>query len=89
MEKEEILKQVQMEAKELGLDAETNLTNYRIVSRSEDFYSLEPNHDRLRPNQRTDISGLILAGDYTKQPYYATMEGAVVSGLKAASIILN
>ncbi|MEK9199974.1 FAD-dependent oxidoreductase [Ureibacillus sp. 179-F W5.1 NHS] len=89
MEKEEILKQVQMEAKELGLDLETNLTNYRIVSRSEDFYSLEPNHDRLRPNQRTDISGLILAGDYTKQPYYATMEGAVVSGLKAASIILN
>lgn len=89
MEKEEILKQVQKEARELGLDLETNLTKYRIVSRPEDFYSLEPNHDRLRPNQKTDIDGLILAGDYTKQPYYATMEGAVVSGLKAASLILN
>lgn len=89
MEKEEILKQVQKEARELGLDLETNLTKYRIVSRPEDFYSLEPNHDRLRPNQKTDIDGLFLAGDYTKQPYYATMEGAVVSGLKAASHILN
>lgn len=89
MEKEDILKQVQKEARELGLDLETNLTKYRIVSRPEDFYSLEPNHDRLRPNQKTDIDGLILAGDYTKQPYYATMEGAVVSGLKAASLILN
>ncbi|WP_219993416.1 FAD-dependent oxidoreductase [Cytobacillus oceanisediminis] len=32
--------------------------------------------------------GLILAGDYTKQPYFATMEGAAVSGVKASELVL-
>lgn len=89
MESKDILKHVQKEARELGLDLETNLIDYRIVSRSDDFYSLEPNLDHLRPNQKTEIKGLTLAGDYTRQPYYATMEGAVVSGLKAANLILK
>ncbi|MEK1830445.1 FAD-dependent oxidoreductase [Priestia megaterium] len=30
----------------------------------------------MRPSQETPIKGLILAGDYTEQPYFATMEGA-------------
>ncbi|SOC18015.1 zeta-carotene desaturase /three-step phytoene desaturase [Ureibacillus xyleni] len=89
MDHEEIVRQVQKEGKELGLDLESSLTNYRVVSRPEDFYSLEPNNDRYRPEQKTAIEGLVLAGDYTRQPYFATMEGAVVSGIKAAKIILQ
>jgi 15-cis-phytoene desaturase len=30
------------------------------------------------------VPGLTLAGDYTKQPWVASMEGAVVSGERAA-----
>jgi uncharacterized protein with NAD-binding domain and iron-sulfur cluster len=32
-------------------------------------------------------AGLSLAGDYTRQPYIATMEGAVVSGKLAADAV--
>jgi 15-cis-phytoene desaturase len=36
-----------------------------------------------------DEARLTLAGDYTKQEYLATMEGAVVSGRRAARLVLN
>lgn len=89
METEEILVEVIEAGYELGIDLKTNLTNYRIVSHPEDFYSLEPNHDWMRPTQQTSIKGLVLAGDYTRQPYFSTMEGAVVSGLNASKLILG
>lgn len=89
MESDEILKHVQQDAVELGLDLETDLIDYRVIKHSNDFYSLSPNNDWLRPDQKTDIKGLILAGDYTRQPFFATMEGAVLSGLEAAKIILG
>jgi len=38
--------------------------------------------------QHTPIRGLFLAGDYTKQPYVASMEGATISGKTAAAAIL-
>lgn len=84
-----ILEQVQKDGKELGLDLETGLTNYRVISHPEDFHSLEPNYDHLRPDQQTPIKGLVLAGDYTRQPFFATMEGAVTSGENAARLILE
>lgn len=89
MEDEDILKHVQRDGMELGLDLETDLTDYRIVSHAEDFHSLEPNNDHLRPEQRTHIQGLVLAGDYTRQPFFATMEGAVISGMNAAKVVLG
>ena len=39
--------------------------------------------------QKTPIPGLVLAGDYTRQKFYTTMEGAVLSGIAAANIILK
>ena len=48
---------------------------------------LAPGNDALRPQQATPIAGLTLAGDYTRQPYIATMEGAVVSGQLAAAAV--
>ncbi|RUL51293.1 hydroxysqualene dehydroxylase [Lysinibacillus antri] len=89
MQPEEILKIVQQDGRELGLDLESGLTNYRVVSHPEEFHSLEPNHDHLRPDQQTPIKRLVLAGDYTRQPFFATMEGAVISGMKAAELVLG
>jgi len=43
----------------------------------------------MRPRQRTGIDGLVLAGDYTRTPSFATMEGAVISGKKAAKVSLK
>ncbi|MDF9297698.1 FAD-dependent oxidoreductase [Geobacillus stearothermophilus] len=59
----------------------------RAISHPEDFHSLAPGYDHLRPGQQTDVPSLTLAGDYTRQPYFATMEGAVLSGQRAAAVV--
>ena len=63
------------------------LVRYRVIKLPADFYSLSPGNDALRPPQETPIPGLTLAGDYTRQQYLATMEGAVVSGRRAARAV--
>jgi 15-cis-phytoene desaturase len=84
-----ILPTVVSDAKRLGINLEGIIKEYRKVVWPHDFYSLEPGHDKLRPSQETPIPGLTLAGDYTRQPYLATMEGAVVSGKIASSTVLD
>jgi len=55
-----------------------------ILSPPATFVGMQP----LRPDQRTPVPGLALAGGYTKQPWIDTMEGAVISGRKAARAVL-
>jgi hypothetical protein len=76
-------------AERLGLDLAGTLRAYRVVRLAEDFMSLAPGHVGLCPAQRTPIAGLTLAGDWTAQPFLATMEGAVVSGRRAARVVLE
>jgi hydroxysqualene dehydroxylase len=40
-----------------------------------------------RPSQLTQLPRLLLAGDYTAGDYPATLEGAVISGLKCADMV--
>lgn len=77
------------DGKRLGFDLESHVTDYRVVALPQDFYSLAPGTDWMRPPQRTPIQGLTLAGDYTRQRFLASMEGAVISGQKAAKTILG
>ncbi|MCQ4087946.1 FAD-dependent oxidoreductase [Saccharibacillus sp. JS10] len=74
---------------DIGLDGVDQATDYRIIRGDENFYRLSPGNEKKRPKQVTPIPGLFLAGDYTKQPFLATMEGAVISGQRAARGILN
>ncbi len=89
MPTEQILEIVVAEGEKLGVKLRHNIVDYRRVRLPDDFYSLATGSEPLRPEQRTDIPGLTLAGDYTKQPNLATMEGAVVAGKKAADAIKN
>jgi 15-cis-phytoene desaturase len=75
------------DADRLGLRVREHVIAYRVVRLPADFYSLAPGNDALRPPQVTPIAGLTLAGDYTRQQYLATMEGAVVSGQVAADAV--
>lgn len=43
----------------------------------------------FRPTQRSPISNFYLAGDYTKQKYLASMEGAIFSGKLAAEAVVE
>src|SRR5947199_10815405 len=87
MEPAEILEVTCQDAERLGVPVRDRLVSYRVVKLPADFYSLSPGNDALRPPQETPIPGLTLAGDYTRQEYLATMEGAVVSGRLAARIV--
>jgi 15-cis-phytoene desaturase len=89
MSPEEIIKIVIEEAQKINLDIKPHIIDYRIVSHPEDFHTLEPGYNWMRPDQKTPIKGLTLAGDYTKQSYFATMEGAVVSGKKASNVVMK
>lgn len=88
-EPEQILRHVVDEAKRIGLTLEGHVTNYRKVAIPEDFYSLSVGNEHLRPGQNPPVDGLYLAGDYTRQKYLATMEGAVVSGQRAADALVE
>lgn len=87
MTPEEIFAAVMVDARRLELNVENNVRRYRVVSHPHDFYLLAPGMEELRPAQATPIPGLTLAGDYTKQELYCSMEGAVMSGQRAAKAV--
>lgn len=86
---EEVLRDVFADAGKVGLDLEGRITQYRVIEEPDDFYSLTPGSEAMRPAQRIGVPGLVLAGDYTKQNFLATMEGAVISGKVAAEAVLD
>lgn len=51
------------------------------------LYREEPGADRFRPDQRSPVANLFLAGDWTAQDYMASMEGAVQSARRAADAV--
>ncbi len=89
MDPERLVQVVCADAERLGLAVSGHVTDQRVVAFSHDFNSLEPGHMTKRPTQVTPVPGLTLAGDYTRQRFIATMEGAVVSGQKAAEAVLE
>jgi 15-cis-phytoene desaturase len=87
--REEVLARACAAADRLGLRLSGRVKAYRVINHPEDFHTFAPGHEHLRPQQRTPIRGITLAGDYTRQKYLATMEGAVVSGRIAAEAVLE
>jgi 9,9'-di-cis-zeta-carotene desaturase len=59
-----------------------------VVRIPNSIYRESPGTDRWRPTQATPVPNLFLAGDYTRQDYMASMEGAVRSGQRAAQAVL-
>jgi squalene-associated FAD-dependent desaturase len=50
-------------------------------------FASTPETEALRPGPKTDMPGLVLAGDWTDTGLPATIEGAVRSGLRAAGCV--
>ena len=89
MEDAEIVAAVVADLKRQSIDVEGRVTNSAVVRHASEFYCLEPGSEELRPYQRTSIPGLALAGDYTRQSHICSMEGAVVSGRRAAESLID
>ncbi|MCA1679765.1 MAG: FAD-dependent oxidoreductase, partial [Actinobacteria bacterium] len=88
MEPERVFDTVMDDATKIGLDLRALVTDYRMINEPNQFYALSPGQNALRPEQKTPVHGLTLAGGYTKQAWIDTMEGAVISGQRAARAVL-
>ncbi|VAX13893.1 Squalene/phytoene desaturase HopC [hydrothermal vent metagenome] len=58
-----------------------------VIREKRATFSSSVNINRLRPENRSPVKGLWLAGDYTNNGYPATLEGAVRSGVQCAALI--
>ena len=84
---EEIFDEVIIDLNKIGLNIKDNVISYRIIRHENKFYNFGPNNDDKRSINKTLIKGLYLAGDYTRNKFYATMEGAVLSGINVYKLI--
>ena len=66
-----------------------NLPPWQIVKEKRATFAATPAQDAKRPDSRTQWVNVVLAGDWIQTGLPATIEGAVRSGYKAASIILE
>ena len=58
---------------------------HKVIAEKRATFSCEVN--LLRPAQATPLANVLLAGDYTRGEYPATLEGAVINGIMAAQAV--
>ncbi len=64
------------------------LLRSKVVADHAATFSAVPGVDKFRPPQASPVPNLVLAGDWTRTGWPATMEGAVRSGYLAAEAVL-
>jgi len=60
---------------------------HKVIAEKRATFCCAPNLQRPPPH--TALAGLLLAGDYTAGDYPATLEGAVLSGIRAAALAIR
>nr|BAS69430.1 phytoene desaturase [Rhododendron kiusianum x Rhododendron indicum]BAS69572.1 phytoene desaturase [Rhododendron kiusianum x Rhododendron indicum] len=69
--------------------SKAKILKYHVAKTPRSVYKTVPDCEPCRPLQRSPVEGFYLAGDYTKQKYLASMEGAVLSGKFCAQAIVQ
>ncbi|KAG7672790.1 putative 15-cis-phytoene desaturase, chloroplastic/chromoplastic [Nannochloris sp. 'desiccata'] len=67
--------------------SKAKILKYKVVKTPLSVYKTVPGCEAVRPTQKTPIKNFYLSGDYTKQKYLASMEGAMFSGKLCAKVI--
>ena len=63
------------------------IEKFTCVKTATSVYETLPGCEAMRPSQISPIENFIMAGDFSKQKYLASMEGAILSGQLAARAI--
>ena len=71
-------------ARTLPRAARARLLDHAVRKVRHATFDCSPGSERLRPENRTPVPRLYLAGDYTRTGWPSTMESAVRSGRQAA-----
>jgi uncharacterized protein with NAD-binding domain and iron-sulfur cluster len=66
---------------------DAKLKRAHVVKEVRALFSAKPGLEAFRPETRTPLENLFLAGDWTRTGWPATMEGAVRSGYLAAEAV--
>lgn len=69
--------------------SKAKISKSKVVRTPQSVYKAVAGCEAIRPTQRSPFSNFYLAGDYTKQKYLASMEGAVFSGKLCTEAILE
>jgi squalene-associated FAD-dependent desaturase len=67
---------------------DAKLLRWQLITDPNAVFSPRPGIETIRPSQQTPVSNLLLAGDWTRTGWPATMESAVRSGYLAAEALL-
>ena len=65
------------------------MPRHKIIKEKRATIAQTPGQELLRPETRTRWSNLLLAGDWTATGLPATIEGAILSGNKAAAAVMQ
>lgn len=68
---------------------EANVIHSHVVRMPKSTFAQRPGTAGVRPEQRTAVRGLALAGDWTRTDWTTTMEGACQSAARAVDVILE
>ncbi|MCS7014076.1 MAG: FAD-dependent oxidoreductase [Chloroherpetonaceae bacterium] len=87
---EEIIAKVDASVRDIFPDTSkgAKILKHTIVRIPQSVYAAVPGIDAKRPTQKTPVRNLFLAGGYTRNRFYDSMEGAVETGNKAAREIM-
>lgn len=68
---------------------DARVVHSHVVRMPRSTFAQRPGTAGLRPEQRTAVRGLALAGDWTRTDWTTTMEGACQSASRAVEVILD
>jgi len=89
-DRESVVEEVLKDLRSVFSEAKgAQLLRAKLITEPQAVFSVQPGLDAKRPRQQTAIPNLLLAGDWTRTGWPATMEGAVRSGYLAAEGVLE
>lgn len=77
---QQLTEQVLADLRNAGIIQNTETTDQLVIREKRATFAALKNCSLSRPSSKTAISGLWLAGDYVKNAYPATLEGAIING---------
>ncbi|MAU82430.1 MULTISPECIES: hydroxysqualene dehydroxylase [Gordonia] len=69
--------------------ADAEVIHSHVVRMPKSTFAQRPGTAGIRPDQRTAVTGLALAGDWTRTDWTTTMEGACQSAARAVEVVLE
>ena len=68
-------------------ESKARVEKFTCVKTATSVYETLPGCEAMRPTQKSPIDNFFMAGDFSKQRYLASMEGAILSGQLAAKTV--